>query len=43
MIDHSSYDYAFAGIILIAILGLLTTGVAEYVSRLVSRRMGMDV
>lgn len=43
MIDHSSYDYAFAGIILIAILGLLTTGVAEYVSRLVSRRMGLDV
>lgn len=43
MIDNSSYDYAFAGIIVIAILGLLTTGVAEYISRVVSKRMGMDV
>ena len=43
MIDNSSYDYAFAGIILIAILGLLTTGVAEYVSRRVSKRMGVDI
>ncbi|MBO6084713.1 MAG: ABC transporter permease subunit, partial [Candidatus Methanomethylophilaceae archaeon] len=42
MIDNSSYDYAFAGIIIIAILGLLTTGVAEYVSRRVSKRMGVD-
>ena len=43
MIDNSSYDYAFAGIIVIAVLGLLTTGVAEYVSKIVSRRMGVDV
>ena len=43
MIDNSSYDYAFAGIIIIAILGLLTTGVAEYISRRVSKRMGVDV
>lgn len=43
MIDNSSYDYAFAGIIIIAILGLLTTGVAEYISKVVSRRMGADV
>jgi NitT/TauT family transport system permease protein len=43
MIDNSSYDYAFAGIIIIAVLGLLTTGVAEYVSRRVSKRMGVDV
>ena len=43
MIDNSSYDYAFAGIIVIAILGLLTTGVAEYISRRVSKRMGVDV
>ena len=42
MIDNSSYDYAFAGIIIIAILGLLTTGVAEYISKVVSRRMGVD-
>ena len=43
MIDNSSYDYAFAGIIIIAVLGLLTTGVAEYISRRVSKRMGVDV
>lgn len=43
MIDSSAYDYAFAGIIVIAALGLLTTGVAEYVSKIVSRRMGVDV
>ena len=43
MIDNASYDYAFAGIIIIAILGLLTTGVAEYISKVVSRRMGVDV
>ena len=36
------WDYAFAGIIVIAVLGLLTTGVAEYVSKYVSRRMGME-
>ena len=42
MIDNSSYDYAFAGIIVIAILGLLTTGVAEYISKVVSKRMGVD-
>ena len=43
MIDNFSYDYAFAGIIIIALLGLLTTGVAEYVSKIVSKRMGMDI
>ena len=43
MIDNSSYDFAFAGIIVIAVLGLLTTGVAEYISKVVSRRMGVDV
>lgn len=43
MIDNSSYDFAFAGIIIIAILGLLTTGVADYISRAVSKRMGVDV
>ena len=42
MIDNSSYDYAFAGIIIIAVLGLLTTGVAEYISKVISRRMGVD-
>ena len=33
---------AFAAIIIIAVLGLATTGVAEYISKWVSRRMGMD-
>ena len=42
MIDNASYDYAFAGIMIIAVLGLLTTGVAEYISKVVSRRMGVD-
>ena len=36
------WSYAFAGLIVIAVLGLLTTGVAEYVSKYVSRRMGME-
>ena len=34
---------AFAAIIIIAVLGLATTGVSEYISKLVSRRMGMDL
>lgn len=42
MIDNSSYDYAFAGIIIIAVLGLLTTGVAEYASKNISKKMGLD-
>jgi NitT/TauT family transport system permease protein len=43
MITYGAFPQAYAGIIVIAILGLLTTGLAEYVSRIVSRRMGMDV
>lgn len=34
---------AYAGIVVIAILGLLTTGVADYIHRFVSKRMGMEV
>ncbi len=34
---------AYAAIVIIAILGLLTTGVAEYIHKVVSKRMGMDV
>lgn len=34
---------AFAAIIVIAFLGLMTTGVAEYIHKVVSKRMGMDV
>ncbi|MDR2846530.1 MAG: ABC transporter permease [Candidatus Methanoplasma sp.] len=34
---------AFAALVVIAILGLLTIGVADYVHRVLSKRMGMDV
>jgi NitT/TauT family transport system permease protein len=43
MITYGAFPQAYAGIIVIAVLGLLTTGLAEYISRRVSRRMGMDV
>ncbi len=36
------WDYAFAGIIVIAVLGLLTTGVMEQIAKYVSKRMGME-
>ena len=42
MVNGGLMANAFAAIIIIAVLGLLTTGVAEYVSKIVSRRMGMD-
>lgn len=42
MAQNFYWDYAFAGIIVIAVLGLLTTGVAEYVSKYISKRMGME-
>ena len=34
---------AFAAIIVIAFLGLITTGLAEYIHKFVSRRMGVEV
>lgn len=36
------WSYAFAGIIVVAVLGLLTTGVAEQVAKYVSKKMGME-
>lgn len=42
MISFGAYDYAFAGIVVIAILGLLTTGVADLISRIINKRMGVD-
>lgn len=42
MITNSSYPNAYAGIIVIAVLGLLTSGLAELIHKWVSRRMGMD-
>jgi ABC-type nitrate/sulfonate/bicarbonate transport system, permease component len=34
---------AYAALVVIAILGLLTIGVADYIHRIISKRMGMDV
>ena len=34
---------AYAAIVVIAILGLMTSGLAEYIHKFVSKRMGMDV
>jgi len=42
MTDNGLWANAFAAIIVIAVLGLMTTGVAEYVSKYVSRRMGLE-
>ncbi len=42
MVNGGLMSNAFAAIIIIAVLGLLTTGLAEYISKVVSRRMGMD-
>jgi len=42
MVNGGLMSNAFAAIIIIAVLGLATTGVAEYASKIVSRRMGMD-
>lgn len=41
MADVGRYDYMFAGMVVIAILGILTTGLSGYIERRVSRRMGM--
>lgn len=43
MMEMGSYDYAFAGIIVISVLGLLTTGIAELISKTVNKRMGIDI
>ena len=42
MITYGAFPQAFAGIIIIAILGLLTTGLAEFFSKRVSKLMGLD-
>lgn len=34
---------AFAAVVVIAVMGILTTGLAEYVHKIVTKRMGMDV
>lgn len=43
--EQASLGYwpgAFAAVVIIAVLGLLTTGLAEYVHKVVAKRMGMD-
>lgn len=40
--QYANYAYVFAGIVIIAILGLLTTGVADYAYRIINKRMGFD-
>lgn len=42
MIANSAFPQAYAGLVIIAVLGLLTTGIAEYVHKTVSKRMGID-
>lgn len=41
MATNGLWPNAFAAIVIIAILGIVTTGLAEYVHKTVSRRMGM--
>jgi len=36
------WEGAFAAIVVIAVLGILTSGVADYVHRVISRRMGVE-
>ena len=36
------YEGAFAAIVIIAILGILTAGLADYIHRTISKRMGVD-
>ena len=37
-----SYPAMYAGILIIAVLGLLTTGVAEYAHKVINKRMGVE-
>lgn len=43
MVNGGLMANAFAAIIIIAVLGLATTGVADYASRVISKRMGLDL
>lgn len=40
--SNGQWSMVYAGLIIIAILGLLTTGVAEQISKRISKRMGME-
>ncbi len=41
-VSEFSYPAMYAGIAIIAVLGLMTTGVAEYAHKVINRRMGVD-
>lgn len=41
--QNFNWPYAYAALVVIAILGLLTVGVADLIHRMVSKRMGIDV
>lgn len=42
MATNGLWSNAFAAIVIIAILGIVTTGLAEYVHKVITRRMGMS-
>ena len=42
MATNGLWPNAFAAIVIIAILGILTTGLAEYVHKIITKRMGMS-
>ena len=42
MATNGLWPNAFAAIVVIAILGILTTGLAEYIHKVITRRMGMS-
>ena len=42
MATNGLWPNAFAAIVIIAILGIVTTGLAEYVHKVITRRMGMS-
>ncbi len=41
-VSEFSYPAMYAGILIIAVLGLMTTGVAEYAHKVINKRMGVD-
>ena len=40
--NNGSWPFVFVGIILISILGILTTGVAEYAHKIMAKRTGLE-
>ena len=40
--NNGSWSFVFVGIILISILGILTTGVAEYAHKVIAKRTGLE-